>query len=95
MSSGGKPRLTCRTTSSRKAQYAVSRILRIPGLDPDKEYAVIVDQTGDIAPEDDKTMVLPVGPRTKMRGDALMYAGLPMPNFRGDFRSALIYLSEI
>ena len=72
-----------------------SRILRIPGLDPDKEYAVIVDQTGDIAPEDDKTMVLPVGPRTKMRGDALMYAGLPMPNFRGDFRSALIYLSEI
>jgi alpha-galactosidase len=72
-----------------------SRILRIPGLDPDKEYAVIVDQTGDIAPEDDKTMVLPVGPRTKMRGDALMYAGLPMPNFWGDFRSALIYLSEI
>ena len=56
---------------------------------------MIVDQTGDIAPEDDKTMVLPVGPRTKMRGDALMYAGLPMPNFRGDFRSALIYLSEI
>jgi hypothetical protein len=24
-----------------------------------------------------------------------MYAGLPMPNFWGDFRSALIYLSEI
>ena len=72
-----------------------SRILRIPGLDPDKEYAVIVDRTGAIAPEDDPTMVLPVGPRTQMRGDALMYAGLPMPNFWGDFRSALIYLSEI
>ena len=72
-----------------------SRILRIPGLDPDKEYAVIVDQTGSIAPEDDRTMTLPVGPRTQMRGDALMYAGLPMPNFWGDFRSALIYLSEI
>lgn len=72
-----------------------SRILRIPGLDPDKEYAVIVDRTTDIAPEDDETITLPIGPRARMRGDALMYAGLPMPNFRGDFRSALIYLSEI
>ena len=72
-----------------------SRILRIPGLDPDKEYAIIVDRTTDIFPEDDKTMTLPVGPRTRMRGDALMNAGLPMPNFWGDFRSALIYLSEI
>ncbi|SDL63912.1 alpha-galactosidase [Sarcina sp. DSM 11001] len=72
-----------------------SRILRIPGLDPDREYAVIVDRTSDIMPEEDPTMTLPVGPRACMRGDALMYAGLPMPNFRGDFRSALIYLSEI
>ena len=72
-----------------------SRILRIPGLDPDREYAVIVDRTSDIMPEEDPTMTLPVGPRARMRGDALMYAGLPMPNFRGDFRSALIYLSEI
>lgn len=72
-----------------------SRILRIPGLDPDKEYAVIVDRTTDIDPEDDRTMTLPVGPRFRMRGDALMYAGLPMPDFWGDFRSALIYLSEI
>ena len=72
-----------------------SRILRIPGLDPEKEYAVIVDRTGRIAPEDDETMTLPIGPRARMRGDALMYAGLPMPNFRGDFRSAVIYLSEL
>ena len=72
-----------------------SRILRIPGLDPDKEYAVIVDRTGAIAPEDDRTMTLPIGPRARMRGDALMYAGLPMPNFWGDFRSAVIYLSEL
>lgn len=72
-----------------------SRILRIPGLDPDKEYEVLVEQTGSIAPADDKTMVLPVGPCARMRGDALMYAGLPMPDFKGDFRAALIHLSEI
>lgn len=72
-----------------------SRILRIPGLKPDKEYAVIVDRTDELHPEEDRTITLPFGPRMKMRGDALMYAGLPMPNFWGDFRSAVIYLSEL
>ncbi|MDO5131839.1 MAG: alpha-galactosidase [Eubacteriales bacterium] len=72
-----------------------SRTLRIPGLDPGRDYAVIVDRTSDIAPEDDPSVILPVGPRARIHGDALMYAGLPMPNFWGDFRSAIIYLSEI
>ncbi|MBR2728727.1 MAG: alpha-galactosidase [Lachnospiraceae bacterium] len=72
-----------------------SRILRIPGLDPDREYAVTVEHTGFTAPEEDRTVTLPVGPRARMRGDALMYAGLPMPDFRGDFRSALIHLEEV
>lgn len=67
-----------------------SRIVKLDGLAPDKEYRILYEGTGNEGGtgDDNGENQAPV-----LHGDTLMSAGLKIPNMWGDFKSTLVYLT--
>ena len=67
-----------------------SRIVKLDGLAPDKEYRILYEGTGNEGDTggDNGENQAPV-----LHGDTLMSAGLKIPNMWGDFKSTLVYLA--
>ena len=67
-----------------------SRIVKLAGLAPDKEYKVLYE--GDDGMESNSDNENGAGNAPVFHGDTLMSAGLKLPNMWGDFKSTLVHL---
>ena len=67
-----------------------SRIVKLAGLAPDKEYKVLYE--GDDGMESNSDNENGAGNASVFHGDTLMSAGLKLPNMWGDFKSTLVHL---
>ena len=69
-----------------------SRIIKLDGLAPDKEYEILYEGAGTDGGNGDNNGE---NQATVLHGDTLMSAGLKIPNMWGDFKSTLVHLKEV